>query len=113
MSKTVFQRIIDREIKADVVFEDDQCIALRDINPQAPTHVLVIPKRPIVNVAALADADAPLIAHLWIVIRDLAKQLGLDGGYRVVVNNGPDGGQSVDHLHFHLLGGRSMKWPPG
>ncbi len=113
MSKTIFQRIIDREIPADIVYEDDECIALRDISPQAPTHVLVIPKRPIVNMAALADVDAPLVAHLWLVIRDLANKLGLDGGYRVVVNNGPDGGQSVDHLHFHLLGGRAMRWPPG
>ena len=111
--KTIFQRIIDREIPADIVFEDDRCLAFRDIAPQAPVHVLVIPKKPITSVATTEDADTELIAHLWLVIRDLAKQLKLDGGYRVVVNCGRDGGQSVDHLHYHLLGGRPMKWPPG
>jgi histidine triad (HIT) family protein len=111
--KTIFQRIIDKEIPAKIVFEDDQCLAFHDIAGQAPTHVLIIPKRPIESVAALADEDADLVAHMWLVIRDLAKQLKLDGGYRVVVNCGRDGGQSVDHLHFHLLGGRQMSWPPG
>ena len=111
--KTIFQRIIDKEIPAKIVFEDDQCLAFHDIAGQAPTHVLVIPKRPIESVAALADEDADLVARIWLVIRDLAKQLKLDGGYRVVVNCGRDGGQSVDHLHFHLLGGRQMSWPPG
>lgn len=111
--KTIFQRIIDKEIPAQIVFEDDRCLAFRDIAAQAPTHILVIPKRPIVSVDSIADGDADLIAHLWLVIRDLARQLKLDGGYRVVVNCGPEGGQSVDHLHFHLLGGRQMNWPPG
>ena len=111
--KTIFQRIIDKDIPAKIVFEDDQCLAFHDIAGQAPTHVLIIPKRPIESVAALADEDADLVAHIWLVIRDLAKQLKLDGGYRVVVNCGRDGGQSVDHLHFHLLGGRQMSWPPG
>jgi len=95
------------------VYEDAQCVALRDIAPQAPVHVLVIPKRPIASVAALADEDAALVGHLWMVIRDLARQLKLDRGYRVVVNSGLEAGQSVDHLHFHLLGGRQMEWPPG
>jgi histidine triad (HIT) family protein len=113
MSKTIFKRIIDREIPADIVYEDDRCLAFRDVSPQAPTHVLVIPKKEIANLDALADDDAALIAHLWLVIRNLAKQLGLQDGYRVVVNCGPDGGQTVDHLHFHLLGGRQMEWPPG
>jgi histidine triad (HIT) family protein len=111
--KTIFQRIIDKEIPARIAYEDDQCLAFHDVAPQAPTHVLVIPKRPIASVAAIADDDADLIAHLWLVIRDLANQLNLDGGYRVVVNCGREAGQSVDHLHFHLLGGRRMKWPPG
>jgi histidine triad (HIT) family protein len=111
--KTIFQRIIDKEIPAKIIFEDDQCLAFHDIAAQAPTHVLIIPKRPIESVAALADNDADLMAHMWLVIRDLAKQLGLEQGYRVVVNCGRDGGQSVDHLHFHLLGGRRMSWPPG
>jgi histidine triad (HIT) family protein len=110
---TIFQRIINREIPADIIYEDDQCLAFRDNSPQAPTHVLVIPKREIASVDALSDADADLIAHLWIVIRDLARKLGLGNGYRVVVNNGPEAGQSVDHLHFHLLGGRPLRGPPG
>lgn len=111
--KTIFQRIIDKEIPAKIVYEDDQCLAFHDVAAQAPVHVLVIPKRPIESIATLADHDAPLVAHIWIVIRNLARELKLDSGYRVVVNCGRDGGQSVDHLHFHLLGGRQMKWPPG
>jgi histidine triad (HIT) family protein len=111
--KTIFQRIIDKEIPEKVIFEDDRCLAFHDIAAQAPTHVLIIPKRPIASIATIEDTDADLIAHIWLVIRDLARQLKLESGYRVVVNCGPDAGQSVDHLHFHLLGGRSMKWPPG
>ena len=111
--KTIFQRIIDKEIPAKILYEDDRCLAFHDAAPQAPTHVLVIPKKPVESVAALADEDAELVAHLWLVIRDLAKQLNLSKGYRVVVNCGRDAGQSVDHLHFHVLGGRQMTWPPG
>lgn len=111
--KNIFQRIIDKEIPAKIAYEDDRCLAFHDVAPQAPTHVLIIPKRAIASVATLADSDAELVAHLWLVIRNLAKQLKLDSGYRVVVNCGRDGGQSVDHLHFHLLGGRHMSWPPG
>jgi histidine triad (HIT) family protein len=111
--KTIFKRIIDGEIAADVVFEDEQCLAFHDLNPQAPTHVLVIPKKEIRSLDAVADEDSALIGHLHCVIRDLARQLGLSDGYRVVVNCGEDGGQSVDHLHFHLLGGRQLSWPPG
>ncbi|MDA1048884.1 MAG: histidine triad nucleotide-binding protein [Planctomycetota bacterium] len=111
--KTIFKRIIDQEIPADIIYEDDLCLAFRDISPQAPTHVLVIPKKEIVSVATIADEDQALIGHLYLVIRDLAKQLALENGYRVVVNCGADGGQAVDHLHFHLLGGRQLEWPPG
>ncbi len=111
--KTIFQRIIDKEIPAKIIFEDDRCLAFHDIAGQAPVHVLVIPKRQIVSVATLTDDDAGLMGHMLLVIRDLARELKLDDGYRVVVNCGPDGGQSVDHLHFHLLGGRKMTWPPG
>lgn len=111
--KTIFSRIIDREIPADIIYEDDRCVAFRDVNPQAPTHVLVIPRQPIASVAALTENDAPLVGHLFVVMRKLAEQLKLDGGYRVVVNCGPDAGQSVDHLHFHLLAGRNLDWPPG
>jgi histidine triad (HIT) family protein len=113
MAKTIFKRIIDREIPADIVYEDDCCLAFRDVSPEAPTHVLVIPKREISNLERMADEDAPIVAHLWIVVRNLARKLGLSNGYRVVVNCGPDGGQTVDHLHFHILGGRQMEWPPG
>ena len=113
MGQTIFQKIIDREIPADIVFEDDRCLAFRDVSPQAPTHVLLIPKQAIPSLDALSDDDAQLMGHLWQVIRDLARQLDLGDGYRVVVNCGADGGQTVDHLHFHLLGGRAMTWPPG
>ena len=110
---TIFQKIIDKEIPANIVYEDDRCLAFHDVAPQAPVHVLVIPKQSITSMAAIQDGDSALIAHLWLVIRNVARQLGLESGYRVVVNCGRDGGQSVDHLHFHLLGGRQMKWPPG
>ncbi len=111
--KTIFKKIIDREIPADIIYEDEQCLAFRDIAPQAPTHVLVIPKNEIPSLDDTTDEDAALVGHLVVVARNLARQEGLSHGYRVVVNCGPDGGQSVDHLHFHLLGGRRMKWPPG
>ena len=113
MGQTLFEKIIAREIPADIVFEDEHCLAFRDISPQAPTHVLVIPKKPIPSVDALGDEDADLMGHLWQVIRNLASELQLAEGYRVVVNCGKDGGQTVDHLHFHLLGGRALAWPPG
>ncbi|HEX4149574.1 MAG TPA: histidine triad nucleotide-binding protein [Pirellulales bacterium] len=112
-SKTIFERIIARELPAEIVFEDEQCVAIRDLHPQAPTHVLVVPRRPIPSLAALQDDDAQLLGHMLVVIRRLAEQLGLSAGYRVVANCGADGGQTVDHLHFHLLGGRPMTWPPG
>ena len=111
--KTVFQRIIDREIPATVVYEDDRCLAFHDVNPQAPTHVLVIPKKPIVSLATLDASDAELVGHLFVIASRLAAELGLTGGYRTVVNCGPDGGQTVDHLHVHVLGGRRLTWPPG
>lgn len=112
-AKTIFQRIIDREIPADVVYEDDRCLAFRDVAPQAPVHVLVIPKTPLGSLADVTDEHAALAGHLLSVTRKVAEQLGLTNGYRVVANCGPDGGQSVDHLHFHLLGGRALGWPPG
>ncbi len=112
-NKTIFKRIIDREIPAKILYEDDLCLAFADVTPKAPTHVLVIPKQEIPSIADIADDDKPLIGHLYTVIRDLAKQLGLGNGYRVVVNCGPDAGQTVNHLHFHLLGGRKFDWPPG
>ena len=111
--KTIFKRIIDREIPADIIYEDDQCMAFRDVNPQAPTHVLVIPKQEIASAKEIAQEDQALIGHLVLVVRQLASELELNGGFRIVVNCGPDGGQTVDHLHFHLLGGRVLEWPPG
>jgi histidine triad (HIT) family protein len=113
MPKTIFQRIIDREIPAEIVYEDDRCLAFRDVNPQAPTHVLLVPKSPIPSLDESAEDDAALLGHLILMIPRLATQLNLTAGYRVVVNCGPDGGQSVDHLHFHILGGRALDWPPG
>jgi histidine triad (HIT) family protein len=113
MADTIFQKIIDREIPADIVYEDEHCLAFRDISPQAPTHVLLIPKKQIESVDDIGDSDAQLLGHMWVTLRNLARELGLGDGYRVVVNNGRDGGQEVAHLHFHLLGGRALSWPPG
>ena len=110
----LFQRIIDRKIPADIVYEDDRALAFRDIAPKAPVHVLVIPKRLIPRLSASTDGDAALLGHLLVVARKVAEQEGLvAGGYRIVLNDGADGGQSVDHLHLHVLGGRQMTWPPG
>lgn len=111
--QNVFQKIIAGEIPADIIYEDEQCLAFHDIAPQAPTHVLIIPRKPIRSVADLQDEDGELVAHMWKVIRNLAEKLGLQNGYRVIVNCGRDGGQEVEHLHYHLLGGRALKWPPG
>src|SRR3990170_573427 len=102
MAKTIFKKIIDKEIPAQIVYEDERCLAFRDVAPQAPTHVVVIPKKEIASLDDLTDGDAELVAHIYLVIRKLARELGLDRGYRVVANCGRDGGQSVDHLHFHL-----------
>ena len=109
----LFCRIVAGEIPSDLLHEDDDVIAFRDIAPQAPTHVLVIPRRHIPDAQALIDADGALLAKLFAVIRTIADEAGLGTGYRVVTNVGTDAGQSVPHLHFHLLGGRTMTWPPG
>ena len=111
--KTIFKRIIDKEIPAKIIYEDDQCLAFQDVNPQAPTHVLLIPKKEIPSLDRLTSEDQMLLGHLLLVTRKLAEELQLTGGYRLVVNCGPDAGQTVDHVHLHLLGGRAMKWPPG
>ncbi|MDQ3345694.1 MAG: histidine triad nucleotide-binding protein [Chloroflexota bacterium] len=109
----LFCRIVAGEIPSDRVHEDDDVIAFRDISPQAPTHVLVIPRRHIPDAHALTNSDADLLVKLFGVIRDVADAAGLTKGYRVVTNVGPESGQTVFHLHFHLLGGRSLSWPPG
>jgi histidine triad (HIT) family protein len=109
---TIFGKIIRRELPADIVYEDDRALAFRDINPAAPTHVLVIPKQEIVNIGEMAGGDSDLVGHLLHVCRLVAEQEGLTD-FRVVTNSGAGAGQSVFHLHFHVLGGRSMAWPPG
>jgi len=111
--KTVFKKIIDREIPADIVYEDADCIAFKDINPQAPVHIIVIPKKEIPNIDALREEDAELIGRCFLAMQTIATQLGLNQGYRVVLNNGKDAGQEVMHLHFHMLAGRQFGWPPG
>jgi len=113
MSDNIFQKIIDRQIKANIVYEDDRCLAFHDIGPQAPVHVLIIPKKVIATHDAITEADRDLLGHLHLVAVKLAGQLGLHDGYRLVVNCRESAGQTVPHLHMHLLGGRPMRWPPG
>ncbi|XP_048452856.1 uncharacterized HIT-like protein Synpcc7942_1390 isoform X2 [Rhincodon typus] len=110
---TLFSKIIDKSLPADVIYEDDQCMSFRDVNPQGPVHFLVIPKIPIPRMSETADDDKELLGHLLIVAKDLAKKEGLTDGYRVVINDGKNGAQSVYHLHIHVIGGRQMRWPPG
>lgn len=110
---TLFQKIIAREIPADIEHEDDLCIVIRDIQPQAPVHLLVIPKTPIPRLGEATDEQGSILGHLMLTARDMAKKLGLSDGFRVVINNGPHGCESVPHLHVHLLGERQMQWPPG
>jgi histidine triad (HIT) family protein len=113
MSDTIFSKIIRRQIPADIVYEDDLALAFRDLYPQAPVHILIIPKQPIVSLAEAKASDATLLGHLLLVVKQIADREGLDDGYRVVINTGNDGGQTVFHLHLHLLGKRAMAWPPG
>ncbi|HEY9694808.1 MAG TPA: histidine triad nucleotide-binding protein [Oculatellaceae cyanobacterium] len=110
---TIFGKIIRREIPADIVYEDDIALAFRDVNPQAPVHILVIPKQPLPKLADAESQDHAMLGHLLLTVKRVAQQVGLTNGYRVVINNGDDGGQTVNHLHLHILGGRQMKWPPG
>jgi histidine triad (HIT) family protein len=111
--KTIFKKIIDREIPATIVYEDDLCIAFEDINPRAPTHLIVIPKKEIVSVDDVEPEDEVIIGHLFTAMRKIAAQLSLSGGYRVITNCGRDAGQEVMHIHFHMLAGRKFTWPPG
>lgn len=110
---TVFKRIIDGEIPADIVYQDDLCLAFRDIAPKAPIHVLVIPKKEIASLDDADESDQALLGHLLLVCQKVAEQEGLHNGYRIVTNCGPGGGQEVMHLHLHVMGGRDLTWPPG
>jgi len=111
---TLFEKIIAREIPADIVFEDDQCLAFRDIAPQAPVHILVIPKKPVARIAAAQADDQALLGHLLLTAAAIARRENIaPTGYRLVINNGPHGGETVPHLHIHLLGARPLVWPPG
>lgn len=111
--KTIFQRIIDREIPARIEHEDDHCVVLHDIEPQAPVHLLIVPKKPIARVTEATDADQAVLGHLFLVAGLVARKLNLEHGFRLVVNNGPHACESVPHLHIHLLAKRQMTWPPG
>lgn len=113
MPETIFSKIIRREIPADIVYEDDLVLAFKDVAPQAPIHILVIPKKPIAKLSDAESSDHALMGHLLLTVKRVAEQVGLTNGYRVVINTGVGGGQTVDHLHLHILGGRQMEWPPG
>lgn len=110
---TIFSKVIDKSIPADIIYEDEKCLAFRDVSPQAPVHFLVIPRVPIPRISAAKDDDAELLGHLLVIAKNVAKQESLSEGYRVVINDGKHGSQSVYHLHIHVLGGRQMEWPPG
>ena len=110
---TLFQKIIDKEIPTDIIFEDDLSLVFKDINPQAPVHLLIIPKKPIVKVSDASEEDKELLGHLMWVAGEVARQIGVEDTFRLVVNNGAKAGQSVYHVHIHLLSGRPFSWPPG
>jgi len=112
-AKSLFQKIADKEIPAKIIFEDESCVAFHDIAPQAPVHFLVIPRKLIPRVAEATAADEALIGHLLLVAKKVAHDLKLEKGFRIVINNGADGGETVPHLHVHVLGGRHLNWPPG
>jgi histidine triad (HIT) family protein len=114
MAKTLFERIGDGEVPAQIVYQDDKVIAFRDIKPAAPTHVLIVPRKPIPRIAEAKPEDHQVLGHLLLKAAQVAEQLGLkENGYRLVINNGPDASESVPHLHLHIIGGRKMSWPPG
>jgi len=113
MTETIFRKIIEREIPADIVYEDEQCLAFKDLNPQAPVHILVIPKKTIARMVDAEDEDGALLGHLLLKARQIAREQGVGDAFRLVVNNGEGAGQSVFHLHIHILAGRAFTWPPG
>lgn len=114
MSKTLFQKVADHEVPASIVYEDDLVVAFRDIKPQAPTHILIVPRKPIPRIAEAQPHDHKVLGHLLLKAAEVAEKLGLkQTGYRLVFNNGPDAGEAVPHLHCHIIGGRKLGWPPG
>ena len=113
MSETIFQKIIDKELPADIVYEDDSCLAFKDINPVAPIHILVIPKKRIEKISDSNTEDRELLGHLFLVAGNIARDLGIEDAFRLVVNNGAEAQQTVFHLHIHLIAGREFNWPPG
>lgn len=113
MSETIFSKIIAGDIPADIIYEDDQCLAFRDVAPQAPVHILLIPKKAIEKLSDSELSDQALLGHMMLLAPKIAQQEGLDEAFRLVVNNGAAAGQSVFHLHLHIIGGRSLSWPPG
>ncbi len=114
IEKSLFEKICDKEIPADIVHEDERCVAFRDISPQAPLHILVVPRKRITRIALADSENEALLGHLLLTAAEVARKEGVsESGYRIVINNGPDGGEAVPHLHVHLLGGRALEWPPG
>ena len=113
LDKTLFERINDREIPADIIYEDEVCFAIKDINPQAPIHILLIPIKPIKKLSECEEVDKDILAHLFITVGKIAEKLGISDNFRVNINNGKEAGQEVFHLHIHILGGRKFSWPPG
>ncbi len=113
MTETIFAKIIKRQIPADIVYEDDLCLAFRDVNPQAPVHILVIPKKPLDMLSSAGEDDQELLGHMLLAVNKIAREQKIDGAFRVVVNNGQESGQTVFHLHLHILAGRKFRWPPG
>ena len=113
MAETIFTKIINKESPADIVYEDDLCLAFKDVNPQAPVHILLIPKQPLDTLSNAQAADQALLGHLLLVVGRITRELKIDGAFRLVVNNGKEGGQAVWHVHMHILAGRKFRWPPG
>ncbi len=113
MTDTIFSKIINKALPADIIYEDDMCMAFKDVNPQAPVHILVIPKKPIPRLIDADGEDQALLGHLLLSANHVARELGVGDAFRLIVNNGADVGQSVFHLHLHILAGRSFTWPPG
>lgn len=113
MADTIFTKIINRQVPADIIYEDNLCLAVKDINPQAPVHLLLIPKKPIDTLSAATDEDQALLGHMLLAVGKITRQLRIDGAFRLVINNGSPAGQSVFHIHMHILAGRPFHWPPG